>query len=100
MNLPAAPKAGSALCSDKPWGIKAEFDEANPTSLFKLRRVRPAIFSRDEAFSEGRSSLQQAPGYSGEGEEKYTKRVKTTSPTLSYSTRLSILADTICRRYV
>jgi len=48
-------------------GIKAEFAEANPPSLFKLRRVRPAIFSRDGAFSEGRPSLQQAAGYSGEG---------------------------------
>jgi len=49
-------------------GIKAQFAEANPPLLFKLRRVRPAIFSRDGAFSEGRSSLQQAAGYSGEGE--------------------------------
>jgi len=49
-------------------GIKVKFAEANPPSLFKLRRVRPAIFSRDGAFSEGRSSLQQAAGYSGEGE--------------------------------
>jgi len=49
-------------------GIKSEFAEANPPSLFKLRRVRPAIFSRDGAFSKGRSSLKQAAEYSGEGE--------------------------------
>jgi len=60
--------SGSTLRSDKLRGVKAEFAEANPPSLFKLRRVRPSIFSRDEAFSEGRSSLQQAAGYSGEGE--------------------------------
>jgi len=49
-------------------GIKAEFAQANPPSLFRLRRVRRAILSRDGAFSEGRSSLQQAAGCSGEGE--------------------------------
>jgi hypothetical protein len=37
-------------------GIKAEFAEANPPSLFELRRVAR------------HSSLQQAAGYPGEGE--------------------------------
>jgi hypothetical protein len=35
--------SGSTLRSDKLRGIKSEFAEANPPSLFKLRRVRPAI---------------------------------------------------------
>ena len=36
MKLPAAPQAGSPLCCDKLRGIKSEFAEANPPSLFKL----------------------------------------------------------------
>jgi hypothetical protein len=48
-------------------GIKAEFDEANPPSLFELRRVA-APSCRAVADGEDWSSLQQAAGYSGEGE--------------------------------
>jgi len=67
MKLPAAPQAGSPLCSDKLRGIKSEFAEANPPSLFKLRRVRPAIHPCSPA-SGIYAALRQAAGYSGEGE--------------------------------